>query len=204
MWVSCTRASGCLQSYMIYSWLLGEAPHTHTHKLTCSRTYALVQKETKSETEQCVIHMLNCQRTRVQLSQTDTETDTLHSQHAVQVSRPSSTLLCVSQRCQSISVSLPCKQNSSCDTCPGRGPIMAVNPANAPGAKHGAARERKDRFLAQLGFFRMDSLSLRGPRATGLLTGQTYMTSVGKCGPASDAYMRTICLGVARTPSHIL
>lgn len=31
MWVSCTRASGCLQSYMIYSWLLGESQRTHTH-----------------------------------------------------------------------------------------------------------------------------------------------------------------------------
>lgn len=29
MWVSCTRASGCLQSDMIYSQLLGQSPHTH-------------------------------------------------------------------------------------------------------------------------------------------------------------------------------
>lgn len=31
MWVSCTRASGCLQSYRIHSWLLGESPHRRTH-----------------------------------------------------------------------------------------------------------------------------------------------------------------------------
>lgn len=54
MWVSCTRASGCLQSYMIYSWLLGESPYTHSHVLT----HALIQKETQSEAEQRVIHML--------------------------------------------------------------------------------------------------------------------------------------------------
>lgn len=35
MWVSCTRASGCLQSYMIYIWLLEETPHT----LTCTHIH---------------------------------------------------------------------------------------------------------------------------------------------------------------------
>lgn len=31
MWVSCTRASGCLQSYRIHIWLLGEPPHRRAH-----------------------------------------------------------------------------------------------------------------------------------------------------------------------------
>lgn len=31
VWVSCTRASGCLQSYRIHGWLLGEPPHRRTH-----------------------------------------------------------------------------------------------------------------------------------------------------------------------------
>lgn len=74
MWVSCTRASGCLQSYMIYSWLLGESPHTHSRVLTQTHTYVLIQKETGSETERCVIHMPDYQHTRIQFSQTDTET----------------------------------------------------------------------------------------------------------------------------------
>lgn len=46
MWVSCTRASGCLQSDMIYSQLLGQSPHTHT----CSHTHTYcIDKERDGE-----------------------------------------------------------------------------------------------------------------------------------------------------------
>lgn len=57
-----------------------------THTLTCTHTDALI-KETESETEQRVIHMPDYQDTRILLSQTDIETGTLHSKHAMQVSR---------------------------------------------------------------------------------------------------------------------
>lgn len=45
MWVSSTRASGCLQSYMIYIWLRAETPNTlpraRAHKKTAKETVGL-------------------------------------------------------------------------------------------------------------------------------------------------------------------
>lgn len=82
---------------------------------------------------------------------------------------------------------------------------MAVNPANALGAKHGAGEKKKDRFLAyRAEFFSVAALSFGGSKAADLLTRKTYMTSVGKCGPASDVYMNTICWAVAHTVPYIL
>lgn len=71
-WVSCTRASGCPQSNMIYSWLLGWSPHTHIHVYQHRHTDLLTRKETESKTQQCVTHMPDYQQTRTQPYQTET------------------------------------------------------------------------------------------------------------------------------------
>lgn len=97
MWVSCTRASGCLQSYMIYRGLLGESAQP------CPHTWTLLRIQTDA-----VIPAGLC------LQSWDTETDT----PSMPCTSLSSTLLCVSLRCQSIIVPLPCPSQSSCDTLP--------------------------------------------------------------------------------------
>lgn len=56
MWVSCTRASGCLQSYMIYRLHLRPSPTSRTRTVTRAHT---TWKETESKTEQCLNHTLH-------------------------------------------------------------------------------------------------------------------------------------------------
>jgi len=113
MWVSCTRASGFLQSCMICMTVgPSESLCAHTNVVTQMYTYALIWMETK----QCMIHVLDYLRTQVKPSQTGIKTDTLHSQRAARASCPSPTVLCVSSMCQTVSVLRASCYRCSCDT----------------------------------------------------------------------------------------
>lgn len=133
MWVSCTRASGCLQSYMIYSWLLGECPHT----LTCTHTHiALIQKEAESEAERRVTHML-ISGTLESIPSWQAPKQTLYAPNSPkQVFHPS--LLCDSLRCQSVSVPLPCPPAQQLWCLPRTG---RAHPADAPGITRSESRK---------------------------------------------------------------
>ena len=128
MWVSCTRASGCLQSYMIYSWLLGEPPHT----LACSHTHMhRYRRETESETEQRVIHMLDYQNLPDRHGNRHSALEARHAGLS-----PALALCPPEVPVNQCALALPLAQQLW--YLPWTGPIMAVNPADAPGTKHGA------------------------------------------------------------------
>lgn len=103
MWVSCTRTSGCLQSNMIYSWLLVESPHT----LTCTHSDARLRTDTEGDRERGrTVRDSYAGLSRYENLALPNRQDQTHLKPTTQVSRLS--LLCVSLRCQSIRVPLPC------------------------------------------------------------------------------------------------
>lgn len=127
------------------------------HTLTCTHTHMQWYKRRQSKTEQRVIHMLDHQDTRTRLSQTDTETDTRHSKHAAQVPRRP----CFVSPWGASQSMCPCSAPSTAAVIPGQGPIMAVNPADAPGTKQ--ERGQTGIWLPERTYyqcFRVDVLSL--------------------------------------------